>query len=91
MTRSANAVFSEALALPSKKRAELAERLLRSLDGPEPNPAEQAEIDAAWDREIERRMRRIEEGKSRMIPAEEVFAEAQQIIRKVRAAKRKKA
>ena len=91
MTRSASAVFSEALALPEKKRAELAERLLRSLDGPEPSGAEQAEIDAAWDREIERRMRRMEEGKTQLIPAEEVFAEAEQVVRKVRVAKRKKA
>ena len=90
MARNPNDVFSAALALPSKKRAELAHRLLRSLDGPEPTPAEQAEIDAAWVKEIGRRTREIDEGRMELIPAEEVFAEAQVVIRKVRASRKKR-
>ena len=41
-------VLQAALALPHDQRADIAYRLIRSLDGPEPTPAEQTEIDAAW-------------------------------------------
>ncbi len=44
-------VFDEALKLPLDKRAELAVALLKSFDG-EP----EAEVEAAWAREIERRV-----------------------------------
>jgi putative addiction module component (TIGR02574 family) len=51
-------LFSEALKLPTDKRAELAAALIRSLDG---DPDEDAE--AAWAAEIERRVRDIKAGK----------------------------
>lgn len=54
------AVFSEALKLPTEKRAELAAELLRSLDG-EPDQ----EVEAAWAAEIENRVRDAKAGKSR--------------------------
>ena len=89
MTRGANALFSAALALPAKKRAELAHRLIRSLDGPEPPPAEQAEIDAAWVKEIQRREKEVDDGKVQLIPFEDVMAEAEEILKRPRKRKQK--
>lgn len=62
--------------LPPEERAQLAEDLLASLqeDG---NP----EIEAAWDEEICKRLDEIERGVAKLVPAEEVFAEARRITR----------
>ena len=62
MTRNARQVLDAALALSEKERADVAYQLIRSLDGPEPSAEEQAEIDAAWVVEIERRVTEIEDG-----------------------------
>lgn len=77
-----------ALALTREQRAEIAYRLIRSLDGPEPTPAEQAEIDAAWADEIERRARSIDEGKAKLIPGEQVMADGESAIAQARASRR---
>ncbi len=89
MTRSPNSVFSAALALPAEKRAELAHRLIRSLDGPEPAAAEQAEIDAAWAKETERREKEIDEGRAQLVPFEDVMAEAEEILKRPKKRKSK--
>lgn len=69
---------SEALKLPTKGRAELAYRLLHSLDeegGPDP------EHERLWREEIERRCQEIDEGRAELIPAEEVFQRARAALR----------
>lgn len=67
-----------ALALPLKERGELAHRLIVSLDGePEDTPEEIAQ---AWDEEIARRVADMEAGRTKWIPAEEVFAEIDALI-----------
>jgi putative addiction module component (TIGR02574 family) len=67
-----------ALALPVKQRGELAHRLIVSLDGePEGTPEE---IAKAWDEEIARRVADMEAGRTKWIPAEEVFAEIDALI-----------
>lgn len=68
---------ARAKALPAEDRARLAEELLESL-------LEEAdfEAEADWDREIERRVAEIESGAARLIPAEEVHAEARRLIRR---------
>lgn len=54
--------MSEALALPKRKRTELALQILESVDPPDP----QAGLtDDEWVAEIERRARRAASGKSR--------------------------
>ena len=73
MTQAVENILDAALALSSSERAELVSRLIRSLDGPEPTPAEQAEIDAAWREEIRHRRRDVEEGKTQVVPGEEVM------------------
>jgi len=59
-------VFEEALALPLRKRMELAERLLSSIE-----PSDQ--IDKLWAMEAEARIDAYENGKLQAIPAEDVF------------------
>lgn len=60
--------------LPPEERARLADLLLESLQ-----EAPSAEIEAAWDREIEARIAAHERGESKTYPAEEVFAEARRL------------
>lgn len=62
-------IVSAALALPPAQRAEIAERLLESLDGPE-----QQSIQDEWACEIERRIERLERGETQPIPAARVLA-----------------
>ena len=68
---------ARAKALSTEDRARLAEELLESLQGDADTDAE-----AAWDREIERRVAEIESGAARLISAEEVHAEARRLIRR---------
>ena len=67
MIRSAK-VVNDALSLPAKSRAKLAERLLESLDDPK-----QKEIDRLWAEEVEDRIDVYERGELKAIPGREVF------------------
>lgn len=68
---------AQAKTLPAEDRARLVEELLESLD-PEPESG----VEAAWDREIERRVAEVESGQVILIPADEVYAEAERLIRR---------
>lgn len=68
---------ARAKALSAEDRARLAEELLESLQG-----EADADAEAAWDQEIERRVAEIESGAVRLIAAEEVHAEARRLIRR---------
>ena len=65
------ALVDEALKLDVRSRAELAKRLLESLE-----ELSEAEIDALWLEEAERRDQAMDEGSLPSIPAEEVFSRA---------------
>ena len=68
----------QALQLSPKERSELIHRLIISLDGaPEESPEA---IAKAWDEEIARRVADMEAGRTKWIPAEEVFKEVDAII-----------
>ena len=54
--------------LAPEDRARLAEELLASLEHPL-----EAEVDAAWDAELRRRIAEVESGAARLLPADEVF------------------
>ena len=72
MTSRAQDLLREVLALPVSDRADVAAELLASLDDA---PAEdQAEVEAAWAAEIERRARRVMSGESAGEPWEDVRA-----------------
>ena len=69
---------NQALQLSPKDRSELIHRLIISLDGA---PEESPEVIAkAWDEEIARRVADMEAGRTKWIPAEEVFKEVDAII-----------
>ena len=66
----------EALHLPVSERAELAHKLLLSLDD-----MSESEIEAAWFDEAERRAGEIDQGLVRLISAEEVSRKARDLLR----------
>lgn len=66
----------QACSLSAEERARLAEFLLESL-----HDAPLAEIEAAWDREIEERAAAYDRGELQTVSAEEVFAEARRLAR----------
>lgn len=65
----AEELINEVMSLPVELRARLVDELLKSL-----NPS-QAEIDALWAAEAERRVSEIESGAIQPIPGEQVFEE----------------
>jgi putative addiction module component (TIGR02574 family) len=76
MSRSAAEVLEEALALPEDQRAQVAERLVASLDG-EVEP----DADAQWGAEIELRLARIEAGQAKSVSMDESLARLHRIVR----------
>jgi putative addiction module component (TIGR02574 family) len=66
----------QARALTAEERARLAEVLLESLQD-----APIAEIEAAWDAEIEQRIAAYDRGELQTFSAEDVFAEARRLAR----------
>lgn len=76
MQRSAAEVLEAALALSEDERAEVAAKLVASLDG-EVDP----DAEAAWAVEIERRLARIEAGQSRSVLMDESLARLHRIAR----------
>ena len=66
----------EVLDLPLDQRAELAEKLLESLDQLTPE-----ELEQIWAAEAERRLKAYREGDSRAVPADRVFKRAQELVR----------
>jgi putative addiction module component (TIGR02574 family) len=61
-------LLTDALHLPREVRAFLAEKLLESLDS-----EEGFEVTAEWQQEIRRRCQELDEGKTRLIPGDEVI------------------
>ena len=66
----------EALLLSEEKRAELAQKLLLSLDAPSED-----EIAEDWIAEVQSRARELDEGAVQPIPAEEVRRKARALLR----------
>jgi putative addiction module component (TIGR02574 family) len=67
----------QAITLSPEDRARLADLLLASL----PDEAD-AEVDAAWEQEIQRRVAAIASGTARLIPAADIHAEARKIYQR---------
>jgi putative addiction module component (TIGR02574 family) len=64
------------LKLPKQERAFLADRLLSSLDEEVLN-----EVDAAWIAEAERRFEEYKSGKRQVVSAQDVFTEADRVLK----------
>ena len=72
MSATLEQVAEEALNLSSRDRAALTQILIQALDL---EPAEDAaEVQQAWQAEVEKRVDEIKSGRVKTIPAEEVFA-----------------
>jgi putative addiction module component (TIGR02574 family) len=69
----------EVLELPRRSRVRLAERIIESI-GDYAAP----ELEAAWDDEIERRVKEIESGAEQGIPAGQVMKEARRALNETR-------
>ena len=76
MTAVFERVERDALSLPDAERAFLADRLLSSLGG-----EVLGEVDAAWVAEAERRYAGYKEGKRQPIPASQVLADADRMLK----------
>jgi len=63
MKTTARSILDAALRLPAPEQVELATELLAHLEG-----ASEADVDAAWAAEVERRTREIERGTVKPIP-----------------------
>jgi len=67
-------IEAQALSLTPEERAQLADRLITSLfDG--------QDIEDAWAVEVERRIKDIESGRAKLIPASEALARARAAIK----------
>jgi len=67
MKNTANSLLNQALELSALERADIAEKLLISLEHPDPD------IDTIWAAEVDARIEAYEKGEIKPIPAEEVF------------------
>jgi putative addiction module component (TIGR02574 family) len=67
-------IAAEAMHLPTEARAQLADRLVESLDAAELN-----RIDRLWSAEARRRLDEIIQGKVETIPGDEALARARRV------------
>lgn len=67
-------IEAQALSLSLEERAQLADRLITSL-------FEDQNIEDTWSIEVERRIKDIESGRSKLIPASEAIAHARAAIK----------
>ena len=70
MGASLETIASEALGLPEDQRLKLAYRILASVEF-----VPDAGAEAAWEKEIQERIKRYDAGQASGIPGQEVFAE----------------
>jgi putative addiction module component (TIGR02574 family) len=73
-------IMARALQLPEQERAELAHRLLLSLEPDDLDP----HAGTLWAAEIEARLRAFEEGQTDAIPGSEALEQIRQTLRRVR-------
>ena len=80
-TAEIDAITEQAMKLPPGDRTELAERLLFSVTGMQPD------LHPSWEPELARRVAELDAGTAELTPADEVFAETRRIIDSHRAGK----
>jgi hypothetical protein len=76
MGRAKEILKKELLDLEPSDRAEVAEEALRSLDG-----TAYGELSPAWEEEIQRRFRAVEDGSAELILGDDVFGEIEAELR----------
>ena len=80
MSMTRTEILQAALILPPAERLAVARQLAQSVES-EGEELSEAEWDAAWADQAERRHREVEEGKVKMVPGEEVMARVRAIVR----------
>jgi putative addiction module component (TIGR02574 family) len=75
MTQEAHELLQKALALPENERAELAGNLISSLE-----TAVDADVDAAWQHEVSRRLQEVQSGSVKTVPWEDVRKKARTLL-----------
>ena len=75
MTKEAERIFAAAMAMPAKDRAHLSALLADSIAQGEPDA-----IEAAWEREVERRLAAYRSGHVETYPVEDVEREAEALL-----------
>ena len=76
MNTTVEELAARASSLSADDRARLADLLLASL-----HDDDEAEADAAWGEEIQRRLRALDDGTAKLVTADEVHAEARKLYR----------
>ena len=75
----AEMLFEKALKMPPRSRVRLAEKIIESIDDyADPN------LEAAWDDEVERRVKEIESGAEEGISADQVMKDARRALHETR-------
>lgn len=91
MSASVRELLDQALKLPPSSRAELARELIASiepgLDDGEGEP--QTVVDAAWQDEVARRVRDVEEERVKLVPSKTVHDDVRGALERPRAKRRK--
>lgn len=77
MSVSVEELAAQASGLSPEDRTHLADLLFASL--PE---GEEADVDAAWEEEIQRRVEAVKSGTARTVPSEDVHAQARKIYQR---------
>lgn len=75
MSNIAEKIMTDALQLSAEERSLVAEKLMESLD-----EEVGAELSPAWQEEIRRRCKEVDEGRATLRSAEEVFARARALL-----------
>lgn len=75
MSLTLDQITEEAMKLPADSKAELADRLVESLDSADPD-----EIQRLWSAEAIRRRDEIRSGKVKRIPGEQVLDEVRRLV-----------
>ncbi|MGH7471387.1 MAG: addiction module protein [Longimicrobiales bacterium] len=86
MARPSSDILADALALSLDQRAKLARALIDSLESDE-NSATAAEVEAAWRIEVERRDAELDANPGLAVPAQQVFANAERELQRLRDAR----
>ncbi len=73
------ALEKEVLDLPPRSRVRFAEKIIESVDD-----FTSSEIEAAWSDEIGRRVKEIESGETKGIPASQVMTKARRALHEIR-------
>jgi putative addiction module component (TIGR02574 family) len=76
MTAAAKQIIEAALKLDPTERERIAHELLESI-----GDSSNAELSPEWEAEIQRRLRKVEEGEANFVTGDEVFARAEAILR----------